>query len=106
MLFSRVGLPSTILTDQGTPFMLWLMKDLSKLYSVEQIRTSVYHPQTDGLCERLNKTIKTMLKRVVDKYGKNRDTPYFCPARSSSSLYRVVPPSSCCAGDHAEAFWI
>ena len=30
MLFSRVGIPDEILTDQGTPFMLQIMKDLYK----------------------------------------------------------------------------
>ncbi|KAL0163484.1 hypothetical protein M9458_042880 [Cirrhinus mrigala] len=49
LLFSRVALPSEILTDQGTPFMSRLMADLAHLLKVKQIRTSVYHPQTDGL---------------------------------------------------------
>ena len=49
MLFSRVGLPDEILTDQGTPFMSRIMKDLCKLMKITQLRTSVYHPQTDGL---------------------------------------------------------
>ncbi|XP_036804331.1 uncharacterized protein LOC118940159 [Oncorhynchus mykiss] len=73
LMFSRVGLPKTILTDQGTPFMSRLMKDLCRLYQVQQIRTSIFHPQTDGLCERLNKTIKSMLRRVVSRDGKNWD---------------------------------
>uniref|UniRef100_A0A673YAE7 Gypsy retrotransposon integrase-like protein 1 n=1 Tax=Salmo trutta TaxID=8032 RepID=A0A673YAE7_SALTR len=73
MMFSRVGLPKTILTDQGTPFMSRLMKDLSRLYQVQQICTSMFHPQTGGLCERLNKTIKSMLRRVVSRDGKNWD---------------------------------
>uniref|UniRef100_A0A8C7F2V4 Gypsy retrotransposon integrase-like protein 1 n=1 Tax=Oncorhynchus kisutch TaxID=8019 RepID=A0A8C7F2V4_ONCKI len=73
LMFSRVGLPKTILTDQGTPFMSRLMKDLCWLYQVQQIRTSIFHPQTDGLCEHLNKTIKSMLRRVVSRDGKNWD---------------------------------
>uniref|UniRef100_A0A8C1LU18 Gypsy retrotransposon integrase-like protein 1 n=1 Tax=Cyprinus carpio TaxID=7962 RepID=A0A8C1LU18_CYPCA len=65
LLSSRVGLPAEILTDQGTPFMSRIMADLCKLLKVRQIRTSVYHPQTDGLVERFNKTLKQMLRRVV-----------------------------------------
>ena len=49
VMFSRVGIPGEILTDQGTPFMSRIMKDLCVLLKVSQIRTSVYHPQTDGL---------------------------------------------------------
>ncbi|XP_044860022.1 uncharacterized protein LOC123363206 [Mauremys mutica] len=34
-----------------------------KLLGVKQLRTSVYHPQTDGLVERFNRTLKDMLKK-------------------------------------------
>ena len=49
--FSRVGIPSKILTDQGTNFMARLMKEVYCLLGVKLIRTSPYHPQTDGLVE-------------------------------------------------------
>ena len=55
LLFTRVGVPKEVLTDQGTPFMSRLMADLCKLWQVKQLRTSVYHPQTDGLVERFNR---------------------------------------------------
>ncbi len=65
LLSSRVGIPAEILTDQGTPFMSRLMADLCRLLRVKQLRTTVYHPQTDGLVERFNQTLKQMLRRVV-----------------------------------------
>ncbi|KAI2646137.1 Retrovirus-related Pol polyprotein from transposon 17.6 [Labeo rohita] len=65
LLASLVGLPSEILTDQGTPFMSRLMADLCRLLRVKQLRTTVYHPQTDGLVERFNQTLKQMLRRVT-----------------------------------------
>lgn len=46
--FSRVGFPHEILTDKGTPFVSRLMKEVCKTLSVKHIRTSVYHPHTDG----------------------------------------------------------
>jgi hypothetical protein len=46
MLFSRVGLPKTILTDQGTPFMSRLMKDVCRLYQVQQVETSIFTQQS------------------------------------------------------------
>jgi len=55
-LFSRVGIPKEMLTDQDTPFMSKTMKDLCLLFKVKQLHTSVYHPQTDGLVDRFNKT--------------------------------------------------
>ncbi|XP_044843600.1 uncharacterized protein LOC123349509, partial [Mauremys mutica] len=62
-IFSRVGLPREILTDQGTNFTSRLLQQVCKLLGVKQLRTSVYHPQTDGLVERFNRTLKDMLKK-------------------------------------------
>ncbi|XP_073785929.1 uncharacterized protein [Danio rerio] len=50
-----------------------LMADLCHLLKVKQIKTSVYHPQTDGLVERFNKTLKQMLRRVVAEDGRDWD---------------------------------
>ncbi|KAG6928412.1 hypothetical protein G0U57_008138, partial [Chelydra serpentina] len=77
-IFARVGLPKEILTDQGTPFMSKLVKDLCSLLHVQALRTSVYHPQTDGLVERFNRTLKAMIRKVVSRDGKDWDTllPY------------------------------
>ncbi|KAL0192560.1 hypothetical protein M9458_010856, partial [Cirrhinus mrigala] len=38
-----------MLCSRGTPFMSRLMADLCHLLRVKQLRTTVYHPQTDGL---------------------------------------------------------
>lgn len=89
-VFSRVGIPKEILTDQGTPFVSRLMKELCALLKIKPIRTSVYHPQTDGLVERFNKTLKSMLRKVISKDGKDWDLllPYLMFA------IREVPQSS------------
>uniref|UniRef100_A0A8C5B8M4 Gypsy retrotransposon integrase-like protein 1 n=1 Tax=Gadus morhua TaxID=8049 RepID=A0A8C5B8M4_GADMO len=73
LLFSRVGIAKEVLTDQGSCFMLRVMKEVLRLLQVKQLRTSVYHPQTDGLVERFNKTLKQMLKKVMQADGKNWD---------------------------------
>ncbi|XP_075771602.1 uncharacterized protein LOC142823854 [Pelodiscus sinensis] len=64
-IFSRVGLPQAILTDQGPNVTSRVMKELCKMLKIHRLRTSVYHPQTDGLVERFNKTLKEMLRRFV-----------------------------------------
>ncbi|MGL5224762.1 MAG: DDE-type integrase/transposase/recombinase, partial [Aeromonas sp.] len=73
LLYSRVGIPTEVLTDQGTPFMSRLIAELCRLLKVKQLRTSVYHPQTDGLVERFNQTLKRMLRRVVAEDGRDWD---------------------------------
>lgn len=47
LMFTRVGIPKEILTNQGNPFMPRIMADMCKLLSIKRLRTSVYHPQTD-----------------------------------------------------------
>ncbi len=78
LLASRVGIPKEILTDQGTPFMSRTMADLCHLLKVKQLRTTVYHPQTDGLVERFNQTLKQMLRRVAadDRRDWDQMLPY------------------------------
>nr|XP_061838109.1 protein NYNRIN-like [Nerophis lumbriciformis] len=73
MMFSRVGIADEILTDQGKCFMSQVLTMLYKWLKVKRIRTSVYHPQTDGLVERFNYTLKKMLKKLADEDGKDWD---------------------------------
>ena len=66
-LFSRVGIPEEILTDQGPNFMSALLQEVYHLLGISRIRTSPYHPQTDGLVERFNGTLKAMMKKFTSK---------------------------------------
>ena len=60
--FSRMGVPTEILTDQGSNFTSQLLKEVYRMLKIEPIRTSPYHPQTDGLVENFNSTLKSMLR--------------------------------------------
>ena len=64
-IFARTGFPKEILTDQGSNFTSLVMKEFYKTSTAQHIRTSAYHPQTDGLVERFNGTLKQMLKKTV-----------------------------------------
>ncbi len=70
-MISRVGIPKEILTDQGTAFMSRTIRELYELLGIKSVRTSVYHPQTDGLVERFNRTLKTMIRKFVHEDAKN-----------------------------------
>ncbi len=72
-VISRVGIPKEILTDQGTAFMSRTLSELYELLGIKSIRTSVYHPQTDGLVERFNRTLKSMVRKFVKEDAKNWD---------------------------------
>lgn len=73
IMFSRMGIPKEILTDQGTNFMSTLLQEIYQLLNITRIRTFPYHPQTDGLVERFNGTFKSMMKKFTSKNQKDWD---------------------------------
>ena len=77
-IFARHGIPEEILTDQGTNFTSTLLGELYKLLGVRALRTSPYHPQTDGLVERFNRTLKGMLRKVLRGEKRDWDTTVDC----------------------------
>ena len=89
-LFSRTGVPQEILTDQGSNFTSRLLAELYRLLHIKPIKTTPYHPQTDGLVERFNQTLKAMLRKSATEEGKDWDKliPYLLFA------YREVPQAS------------
>ena len=86
-LFARVGIPQEILTDQGANFMSSLLVELYRLLKVKPIRTSPYHPQTDGHVERFNGPLKSMLRKAATEDW-DKLVPYHLFA------YREVPQAS------------
>ena len=75
----RFGCPDVIHSDQGSQFMSALFKQLYKLLDIDQSRTTSYHPQGDGLVERLNRTVLSILRRYVSVSGDVWDS-YLQPA--------------------------
>lgn len=72
-IFIRVGVPEEVLTDQGTNFMSGLLGEVYCLLQIKRIRTTPYHTQTDGLVERFNGTLKSMIKKFTSKNKKDWD---------------------------------
>lgn len=72
-MFTRVGIPREILSDQGSQFMSAVMKEVCRLLSVKQLVTTPYHPMCNGLVEKFNGTLKNMLRRMCAEKPKDWD---------------------------------
>lgn len=55
------GIPSRIHSDQGANFESDLIKELCTLMGMKKSRTTVYHPMSNGMTERFNRTLIGML---------------------------------------------
>ena len=72
-MFSRVGIPDEMLTDCGSQFTAGVMKEVSRLLSLQQLTTTPYHPMCNGLVERFHATMKQMLRRMCAERPKDWD---------------------------------
>jgi transposase InsO family protein len=59
---SRFGVPLHLITDRGSQFESRLFSELSKTLGFHRLRCSAYHPQSNGLLERIHRTLKNGLK--------------------------------------------
>ena len=67
------GAPRRLITDNGTNFVSEAMKLVCKRLGISRSLTSVEHPQTDGLVERFNRTIKIGLATYIESEPKRWD---------------------------------
>jgi len=66
--------PEALLSDRGTNLLSFLMQDVCKLLGIKTLKTTAHHPQCNGMVERFNHTLKTMLRKHVSKFGVQWDT--------------------------------
>src|SRR5690606_32978161 len=91
--------PKQLITDRRTPFLSRTFADALALYGTKHKPTTYYHPQANGLAERFNRTITTMLSMYVSDMQTNWDVilPFVTFAYNTSyqsshrfTLFRLV----------------
>ena len=65
---SRYGCPLTFLSENGKDFVGDLKKELARSSHIAQAHSTTYHPQTNGLVERQNRTLVNMLRVYCSRY--------------------------------------
>lgn len=62
-IFSRLGLPKTLVSDNGPQFIADEFKGFLRQNGVKHVTSSPYHPRTNGLAERFVRSFKTAMKK-------------------------------------------
>ena len=65
---ARHGCPMTFQSDNGTAFVGELTNELMRRSQVAQAHSTTYHLQTNGLVERQNRTLVSMLRVYCSRY--------------------------------------
>ncbi|KAJ1199297.1 hypothetical protein NDU88_003134 [Pleurodeles waltl] len=86
-VFTRMGFPKEVVSDRGTNFISTYMKSLWKVCGVTYKFTTPYHPQSNGLVERFNRTLKGMIQGLSEPLRRKWDVLLPCLLFA----YREVP---------------
>ena len=70
-IFCRLSFPKEMLSDFGTQLTSDVMNEFCKLCGIKQIHSTIFHPESNGVVERMNGTIKMMLKKVMAENPKH-----------------------------------
>lgn len=62
---ARFGTPSDITSDRGPQFVSELWSAMAGSLGVQVHRTTAYHPQANGLCERFHRSLKAALRAAL-----------------------------------------
>jgi len=66
-VFSVMGLPQVVHSDQGANFESTILKQTLQAYGITKSRTTAYHPQGDGMVERFNRSLLQLLRSYTQQ---------------------------------------
>jgi hypothetical protein len=72
-VFSYFGLPEELHSDRGAQFEGDLMTELCGFWNISKTRTTPYHPQSNGVVERGNRTLGDALRSLLLSYSHEQD---------------------------------
>ena len=83
---TRFDVPYTIHSDHGRQYESQLFKEMCNLLQIEKKHITPYHPKSDGMIERFNRTLEAMLSSVLNKNHTDWDEqlPYLMIAYRST----------------------
>ena len=63
-IICRFGTPKVIQSDHGTQFLNKVIKELTAKFQIKYSLSSLYHPQSNGLVERFNRSLCEGLAKI------------------------------------------
>ena len=95
----RFGVPATITSDRGAQFTSALWSSLCSLLSIDHQQTTAYHPQSNGLVERLHRRLKDALRARMAGHDWAEQLPWvMLGIRSASPDVDTASPAEAVMG--------
>ena len=105
----RFGMPSVINSDQGREFENKVMHELCILGGAHKTKTTPYHPESDGLVERFNRTLLVMLAMFAGEHKDHWDDllpPVMMACQSVVMNQRALAHTDLCLVKNVCCLWI
>ncbi|XP_015060400.1 uncharacterized protein LOC107006344 [Solanum pennellii] len=76
-LICWVGVPESIITDNGVNQNSYLMRDICEQFRITHQNSTAYRPKMNGVVEAANKNIKKIIRKMIDNHrGWHEMFPY------------------------------
>jgi len=76
-VFTHFGFPNQLQADNGPEFNSLLFEELHRIGQSTKLRTSPYHPASNGNIERLHRTMNSLIRKTVN--SAHRDWDFWLP---------------------------
>ncbi len=93
---SRFGVPLYLHSDQGRNFEAAVFAEMCSLLGIKKTRTTALYPQSDGMVERLSRTLEAQFSKLVDE--RQRDWDEYIPTGPLNMTQHSVPQPKSCLG--------
>ena len=107
-VFTLVGPPQKLHSDQGCNFKSRILADLCKVFGVKKSHTTLYHPMEDGLVERMKCFLLTLIQTHVERDSQWKEHLQLLPFmhRTTKHTTTRLSPYEILFGSNPPSLWL